>query len=72
MRQWLLALVLGVALTTQIGCIVPIYSGDPVVRAEELIFTSENFRMILEEWRRIWFLDQPDHMTPYRTHGGIL
>ena len=54
------------------GCIVPAYSGDPTRRTEELIHTSEGMRMILDEWERIWFLDQPDHMTPYRTHGGII
>lgn len=29
-------------------------------------------RQLLEEWERIWFLDQPDHATPVRTHGGII
>ena len=27
---------------------------------------------LLDEWERIWFLDQPSHMTPLRTHGGII
>lgn len=60
------------SLLSQSGCFVPIYSGDPSRRARQLIFTSENLRLALEEWERIWFLDMPDHMTPYRTHGGIL
>jgi len=72
MFRWMLAALLCVVLSTNTGCLVPIYSGDPVVRAEELIFTSENLRVILEEWRRIWFLDQPSHMTPFRTHGGLI
>jgi hypothetical protein len=29
-------------------------------------------RNILEEWRRIWFLDQPSHMSPMRVHGGVM
>jgi hypothetical protein len=29
-------------------------------------------RNFLQEWERIWFLDQPDHMTPYRVHGGVI
>jgi len=37
-----------------------------------LIFTSEDLRNILLEWERFWFLDQPDHMTPYRVHGGVI
>jgi hypothetical protein len=48
------------------------YSGDPVRRAQQLIHTSEDLRAITDEWERIWFLDQPSHMTPWRTHGGIL
>jgi len=48
------------------------YSGDPIRRARQLIYTSEDLRAITDEWERIWFLDQPSHMTPYRTHGGIL
>ena len=53
-------------------------SGQPVDvvayvrRTEQLIFTSENLRMMVEEWERFWFVDQPDHMTPFRTHGGII
>ncbi|MCE9554920.1 MAG: hypothetical protein K8T91_16320 [Planctomycetes bacterium] len=72
MRRFAMALVLGSCLATGTGCFIPAYSGDPVTRTEELIYTSEGYRHILEEWRRIWFLDQPDHLTPFRTHGGII
>ena len=72
MRRFLCGLLLAVALSSTTGCLLPIYSGDPVQRARQLLFTSENMRMVLEEWERIWFLDQPSHMTPYRTHGGLL
>ena len=54
------------------GCLIPMYSGDPIRRAQQLIYTSEDLRAITDEWERIWFLDQPSHMTPWRTHGGIL
>ena len=60
------------ALSTSPGCLIPIYSGDPLRRAQQLIFTSEDLRAITDEWERIWFLDQPSHMTLYRTHGGVL
>ena len=65
----LLAIVL---LPSGTGCLIPMYSGDPVRRAQQLIYTSEDLRAITDEWERIWFLDQPSHMTPWRTHGGIL
>ncbi|MFZ5830740.1 MAG: hypothetical protein ACOY3P_11665 [Planctomycetota bacterium] len=72
MRNLLLAVVLSLMVGTTAGCIIPAYSADPGRRTQQLIFTSENLRLILDEWERIWFLDQPDHMTPYRTHGGII
>lgn len=72
MRWLVTAAILGLTLGTFSGCVVPIYSSDPAVRTQELIFTSEDLRMILEEWQRIWFLDQPSHLSPYRTHGGII
>lgn len=72
MRRLLCMALLGLAISSSTGCFLPIYSGDPVRRSRQLINTSENMRAILDEWERIWFLDQPDHMTPYRTHGGII
>jgi len=56
----------------QVGCVVPIYSSSPDVRARQLINTSENYRHIPDIWERTWFLDMPDLMTPYRTHGGVI
>jgi len=72
MRRLLLATILGCCLSASVGCFMPIYSSDPATRTQQLIFTSENLRAALEEWQRIWFLDQPSHMTPYRTHGGVI
>jgi hypothetical protein len=66
-----IALVLMLA-AAQIGCIVPIYSSSPDVRARQLIFTSEGYRHIPEIWERMWGLDMPDVATPYRTHGGVI
>jgi len=72
MKRLVLTLMLGLCGSLNVGCFLPIYSGDPAVRTKELIFTSENFRAILDEWERIWFLDMPDHMTPRRVHGGVM
>jgi hypothetical protein len=72
MRRLVLAAILASVVSTGGGCAVPIYSGDPPTRARELIFTSEDLRLFLEEWERIWFLDQPSHLSPYRTHGGLI
>jgi len=63
---------LALASMPMIGCALPIYSANPAHRAEQLIYTSENLRALVQEWERFWFLDQPDHMTPFRTHGGVI
>ena len=72
MKKVLWVLAIGLLASTTAGCVLPAYSGDPVRRTKELIFTSEGFRQMVDEWERLWMLDQPDHMTPYRTHGGII
>lgn len=71
-RQLIWALLVCCAVLPTVGCALPIYSANPARRAEQLIFTSENLRAIVQEWERFWFLDQPDHMTPYRVHGGVI
>jgi hypothetical protein len=72
MRRMIMAIVAASALVANSGCLIPIYSADPARRAQQLIFTSEDLRSFLDEWERVWFLDQPSHMQPYRTHGGII
>lgn len=69
-RFFLLAaiVVLGLANT---GCFINAYSSDPNRRMAELINQSEDLRQIELEWERIWFTDQPSHLTPERVHGGI-
>jgi hypothetical protein len=72
MRRFLCATLLAISISSATGCILPIYDADPTVRAKQLIYTSENLRALRHEWHRFWFLDQPDHQTPFRVHGGIL
>lgn len=72
MRRLMITALLLLALSPSVGCILPIYSADKQQRTQQLIFTSDNLRMLLEEWERFWFLDQPSHSTPFRTHGGII
>jgi hypothetical protein len=72
MRRFLCALLLSLALSSSVGCILPIYSGEPGQRAQQLIFTSEDLRTILMEWERFWFLDMPSHLTFQRVHGGVI
>jgi hypothetical protein len=67
---WAIAAAWMMAVNT--GCLIPMYSSEPGRRAQELIFTSEDLRNFLNEWERIWFLDQPSHLSPMRTHGGII
>lgn len=70
MRGLLLALAL-TCVFTNVGCFINTYSSDPNRRIVELLNRSEDLRQIELEWERIWFVDQPSHMTPERVHGGI-
>ena len=71
MRRFLFAAVLGWMTITNVGCILPAYSGDPQVRVRQLMHASEDMRTINDEWARFWFVDQPSHMKPLRVHGGV-
>jgi hypothetical protein len=72
MRQWILSIALATTLIPSVGCFLPIYSADPTRRAQQLFYSSENLRLLLDEWERIWFLDMPSHLSPHSTHGGII
>ena len=72
MQRLMQILLLTACLTTTVGCFVPIYSARPERRVQQLLFTSEDLRSLVDEWERFWFLDSPSHLTPIRTHGGIL
>jgi hypothetical protein len=68
----LLLLAAGVGLMLgNTGCLINPFSSDPNRRMQELLNQSEDLRQIQYEWERIWFTDQPSHMTPERVHGGI-
>ena len=72
MRRLILATLLAIALSSNVGCILPIYDAFFNDTATTEIYTSEDFRALREEWHRFWFLDMPDHQSPLRTHGGII
>jgi hypothetical protein len=72
MRTIILAIALSGWFAACTGCLIPLYSADPARRAQELIYTSEDLRAFLDEWERIWFLDQPSHMRTFSTHGGVI
>ena len=71
MRRLLLATAAAALMLGNTGCLLNIYSSDPNRRMAELINTSEDLRQIQYEWERIWFTDQPSHLTAERIHGGI-
>lgn len=68
----ILGLTLMVSVMTSVGCFLPIYSARPERRVQQLLYTSDNLRQIVDDWERFWQLDSPSHMSPIRTHGGIL
>jgi hypothetical protein len=71
MRRVLMLTVAAALGLANAGCFINIYSSDPNRRMRELMNTSEDLRQIEYEWERIWFTDQPSHMTPERVHGGV-
>jgi hypothetical protein len=71
-RRLLFVTLMLVAITADVGCMVPIYSSSRDERARQLIFVSESLRHIPKIWERIWGLDMPDTATPYRVHGGVI
>jgi len=70
--RFLLSVLLGLFVLASTGCAHAIFSADPVRRNNQLLNKSEDLRLIQDEWERFWMLDQPSHMTPYRTHGGVI
>ena len=70
MRRFFLLMAAALVLANT-GCLINIYSSDPNRRMREILNTSEDMRQIEYEWERIWFTDEPSHMTPERVHGGI-
>ena len=71
MRRSLLLTALAGIFLSNAGCLINLYSSDPNRRMNQLLNQSEDLRQIEYEWERIWFTDQPSHMTPERVHGGI-
>lgn len=71
MRRLLLLVVIAACVMSNAGCLLNIYSSNPNRRMQELLNNSEDLRQIELEWERIWFTDQPSHMTYDRVHGGI-
>ncbi len=67
----LLMVVVAACVLGNAGCLLNLYSADPNRRMAELLNVSENLRTMEYEWERIWFTDQPSHLTPDRIHGGI-
>ncbi|MEL6897173.1 MAG: hypothetical protein AAFP90_13795 [Planctomycetota bacterium] len=72
MRRFVQIALLACLLSSTVGCILPAYSARPERRVQQLLHTSEDLRSLRDEWERFWFLDQPSHMTPVRTHGGVM
>ena len=71
MRRLLPLVFVAACVLNNAGCLLNIYSSDPNRRIVELLNNSEDLRQIEYEWERIWFTDQPSHLTPERVHGGI-
>ncbi len=72
MRRFIQLALLAACLSSTVGCFLPIYSPRPERRVQQLLYTSEDLRSLVDEWERFWFMDSPSHLTPIRTHGGVI
>ncbi len=73
-RPYAAIALLGAVMALSQGCApvpLPHYAAYPPKRVEQLLVDSENLRLAGDDWDRFWFLDQPSHLTPWRTHGGL-
>ena len=67
MRSLILLLAI-VCLSACSGCTTT----QPAKRAEEMMIDSEFTGQIdASEWRRSGWMTESEHLTPYRTHGGV-
>jgi len=69
-----LAVWVGVVLTIPAGCCTRT-CGDGPLRQDELSKQperQEDLRQFGENWRTIWYNDQPPHLTPQKIKGGVL
>ena len=71
MRRGILSAALALMVLSNVGCMINQYSSDPNERMQEMLNESENLRLMRGEWQRFWMIDQPSHLTPIRTHGGV-
>jgi hypothetical protein len=71
MRRVLLLAVVAALGLLESGCILNAYPSNPERRIVVLLNQSENLRQIEYEMERFWMVDQPSHLTPERTHGGV-
>ena len=71
MKRLAILLALSMTILSNTGCIMNMYSADDNIRTEQLLFQSEDYRAMRDEWRRIWFTDMPSHLSPQRIHGGV-
>ena len=71
MQRWLLVTSVAALVLVNSGCFINIYSSNPNRRMNQLMNVSEGYRQIEDEWERIWFVDQPSHLTNERVNGGM-
>ena len=63
MRRLLFATLLAVVVSSNVGCFLPIYSAEPERRTRQLIDTSENLRLLLDEWELSLLPFLPSHIN---------
>lgn len=70
MRRVLLSGVLAMlAATSSSGCFLNMYSSDPIRRYRQLLFQSQDLRLMEDDIERFWMIDQPSNLSLKRYNG---
>lgn len=69
MHRFLQVALVVVAATGATGCFYNQYSSDPIRRYQQLYYQSQDLKQLEDDWERLWQLDSPSQLSPYRYNG---
>lgn len=72
MKRWIVLLGIAWLSAASTGCMVmPPWSPDPTIRAQQLIVYSEQLRLSGQDMSQLLLLNQPTALNPVRLDGAI-
>ena len=68
-RLFLAGILTAAAATSATGCFLNAYTAEPIRRYQQLLFQSEDLRLLRDDYERFWMLDRPSALSLKRYHG---